>query len=239
MAKEFKIQIPTQVVRSKKFTASEFVLLAKILQAYYKQPGKEKPLTFSIDHKAFMYYLFFKDNETFKKNLIGLFVKGVIESELYDKENQKIKLPRKGGLQLTINKLIIPAFNKERGYFTQIPYYVLNREIIEAVGYVGVRLMYYYKSYINEREPLKQFCFVAETTTAEDLNITEKTVIKYNKFLKVKKFIKIEKHKLENSETYDENGKLLFEKYNNHYFLRLENVSKYCSQYRENLSQIN
>ncbi|MFY0758757.1 hypothetical protein AB1K32_07740 [Metabacillus dongyingensis] len=230
--KPFKIQIPTQIVRSSKFTSGEFILLAKILQAYYSQPGKEKPLTFTIDHKAFMYYLFFKDNNTFKKNINGLHEKKVIENKIDS-------LPRKGGLEITLNKLVIPEFNKERGYFTQLPYFVLNREVIEAVGHVGVRLLYYYRSYINAKDSLKQYCFVAETTTAGHLNITEKTVIKYNKFLKKQRFIKIEQHKLHDTGAHDpENGdKLIFTKYNNHYFLRLENIEKFCEEYRSLLAQ--
>lgn len=228
--KAFKIQIPTQIVRSNKFTASEFILLAKIIQAYYRQTGKEKSLTFKIDHKAFMFYLFFKDNNTFKKNITGLYEKKIIENEIKS-------LPRKGGLEITLNQLVIPEFNKKRGYFTELPYYVLNREIIEGVGHVGVRLLYYYKSYINAKDYSKQYCFVAESTAAEHLNITEKTVIKYNKFLKDRKFIKIEKHKLHNSDSYDENDKLIFTKYNNHYYLKMDNIQNFCEEYRSLLAQ--
>ncbi|WP_203289832.1 hypothetical protein [Metabacillus sp. cB07] len=231
--KDFKIQIPTQLVRSDKFTAAEFILTAKLLQAYYSQPGKDKPLEFAIDHKAFMHYLFFKGNNTFKKALNGLHNKKIIENKIE-------VLPRKGGLYIKLNKVVIPEFNKQRGYFTQLPYYVLSREVIEAVGHVGVRLLYYYKSYINAKEPLKQFCFVAEATAAGHLNITEKTVIKYNKYLKTRKFIKVEQHKLKENECeYDSNGKLVFTKFNNHYFLRLDKIKEYCEEQSSSLVQIN
>lgn len=232
MAKQFEIQIPTQVVRSKKITSSEFILIAKMLQAYYSQTGKEKSLTFSIDHKAIMYLLFFRDNKTFKKTLDGLYEKKLIE-------NKVESLPRKGGLEITLNELVVPELNKKRGYFTQLPYFVLNREVIEAVGHVGVRLLYYYKSYINAKDNSKQFCFVAETTTAEDLNITEKTVIKYNKFLASRKFIKIEKHKLQDNGFYSNDNKILFTKYNNHYFLRMDKIDEFCEEYRALLVQNN
>lgn len=233
MVKEFKIQLPTQIVRSNKFTAGEFILLAKLIQAYYTQSGDGKSLTYNIDHKAFMHFLFFKDNKTFKNNLEGLYKKKIIENEID-------KLPRKGGLEITLNKLVIPEFNKKRGYFTQLPYFVLNREVIEAVGHVGVRLLYYYKSYINAKDYTKQFCFVAESTTAEDLSITEKTVIKYNKLLAARKFVKIEKHELNTNNEYTTiNGKdkLLFTKYNNHYILKMDNVEKFCEESRALLAQ--
>jgi hypothetical protein len=231
--KQFNIQIPTQIVRSSKFTSGEFILLAKILQAYYSQTGKEKSLTFTIDHKAFMYFLFFKDNNTFKKNIKKLCDMNIIENEINN-------LPRKGGLEITLNKVVIPEYNKERGYFTQLPYFVLNREVIEGVGYVGVRLLYYYKSYINAKDFTKQYCFVAESTTATDLNITEKTVIKYNKFLKDRKFVKIEKHKLHELGSYSSiNGKevLNYIKYNNHYILQMDKVEKFCDESRSLLTQ--
>lgn len=228
-AKKFNIQIPTQIVRSNKFTSGDFILLAKIMQAYYSQSADDKPLTFSIDHKLFMHLLFFKDNATFKKNLKGLVEKKVVQCE-YE------SLPRRGGLELTLNKLVIPEFNKERGYFTQLPYTLLNREVIQAVGHVGVRLMYYYKSYINAKNPLKQFCFVAEETAADHLGITAKTVIKYNTLLKKRKFVKIEKHELHKTDDYDDDVKLVFKKYNNHYTLRLDKVEEFCEESRTKLA---
>lgn len=241
MTKDFKIQIPTQIVRSKKITTGEFILCAKLIQAYYSQAGDEKPLTFTIDHKYIMHYLDFKDNKTFKMHLKGLCAKGLIESKLYDKEKKSVELPRKGGLEITLNKIVVPEFNKERGYFTQLPYIVLNREVIEAVGHVGVRLLYYFKSYINAKEHTKQYCFASEETIADDLGIAKKTVIKYNKLLAKWKFIKIDKHELENTYTYTptQNGKekYLYTRYNNHYFIRMDKIEKYCEESRPLLAQ--
>ncbi len=218
MSKKFKVQIPTKIVRSNSLTAIEFVLLAKLIQAYYI-PTK-KSLTIPIDHKAIMYFLLIKDQATLKKHLKTLFEKGIIENEIET-------LPRKGALEINLNKNVIPELNKE-GLFTQMPVTVLNREIIEAVGHVGVRMLYYYKSFINLKQPTKQFCFVSEETTSEDLGITEKTVIKYNKILEKRKFIKIEKHKSQNEYNYQD--RYVYYRYNNHYFIRQDKIDEFCEK---------
>lgn len=216
MKKKFKVQIPTEIVRSKEYSAGEFILLAKLIQAYYLP--KEKSLTIPIDHKKFMFFLFIKDNDTFKDLLKGLYEKGVITNEID-------KLPRKGAIEITLNSEVIPELNK-KGYFTQMPVNVLNRDVIEAVGQIGVRLLYYYTSFINAKDNRKQFAHVGEERTSIDLAITEKTVIKYNKILEKKKFLKIEKHKSENTFNYQD--KYVFHKYNNHYFIRQDKIDEFC-----------
>lgn len=228
MEKDFNIQIPTNLVRNKEVSMGEFALCAKLIQVYYSQYGDDKSLTFTVDHRAIMYYLSINDNDTFKKYLKGLYKNEIILNKID-------KLSRKGDLEITLNENIIPELNKE-GHFTQLPYYVLNREILKAAGFIGLRLLYYYKSYINAKDYDRQFCFVAIETTSQDLDITEKTIIKHNKLLQKLKFIKIEKHELHN--TYDyipiANGKekYFYTRYNNHYILRLEKIEEFCEKKR-------
>ncbi|TYS46747.1 hypothetical protein [Bacillus infantis] len=179
-----------------------------------------------------MYYLFLEDNKTFKKHLQGLCEKKIITNEIKS-------LPRKNGLEITLNELVIPELNKKRGFFTQLPTNVLNREVIQVAGHVGVRMLYYYKSYINAKDWSKQYCFVAEETAAEDLGITVKTIIKYNTLLKKWKFLKIDKHEVGHGYGDNKHGQeqLLFTKYNNHYFLRQDEIDKFCEEHRSNLTQ--
>ncbi|MGD7051439.1 hypothetical protein [Sutcliffiella horikoshii] len=216
--KAFKVQIPTDIVRNNEYTAGEFTLLAKLIQAYYIP--KVKNLSLNIDHKALMFYLFIKDHDTFKKHLKGLFEKGAIKNEI-------TTLPRKGPLVIELSDEIIPQLNK-KGHFTQMQSNVLSRDVIEAVGYIGVRLLYYYESYINYKDIARRFCWIGEETTANDLGITEKTVIKYNKFLEKRKFIKIDKHKSENG--YNHNDQYVYFRYSNHYFIRHDKITEFCEK---------
>lgn len=221
---KFKVQVPTEIVRSKEYTDKEFVLLAKLIHIYYMIPEEQKSLTFGIKHKDVMFYTGIKDNDTFKKSLKGLYEKNAIKNEI-------ISLPRKGGIEISLNEEVIPEMN-QNGYFTQLQSEVLSKNAIDVVGHNGVRLLYYYQSYINTNDPKKTFCFVAEVTTAEDLGITEKTVIKYNKLLEKNKFIKIERHKVEQNyyTTKKGNESYLFTKYNNHYYIKYKNISSFCEK---------
>lgn len=213
--KVFEVQIPTEIVRSSEYTVGEFTLLAKLIQAYYMR--KDRKLTLQIDHRALMFYLTIKDNKTFKEHLKGLHKKKVIG----DIPEQ---LPRKGALEITLNKEVIPELNK-KGYFTQMPTNVLSKQVLDQIGSTGVRILYYYKSHVNTKEYTKQFCFVAEETTAEDLGIAEKTVIKYNKILEKNLFVKIDKHKSENEFNYKD--KYVYHRYNNHYTIRQDKIDQF------------
>jgi hypothetical protein len=221
-AKEFKIQIPTEIVRDKELKAIEFVLLGKLIQCYY-MVGKK--VDFKVNHSKIMQFMSIKDNDTFKKTFNGLCSRGYILNEID-------KLPRKGMIDVELNPKIIPELNKG-GVYTQLIKSVLDNSIIDTVGYIGVRLLYYYKSYINEKEPLKQYCFASEETIAEDLGITKVTVINYQKKLKKAKFIKIDKHILETELIYtrvSDKEMVAYTKYNNHYFLRLDKLVEHIEK---------
>ncbi|ETI68133.1 hypothetical protein [Neobacillus vireti] len=219
----FKIQVPTEIVKNKEYSDKEFVLLAKLIQIYYRIPETQKSLTFGILHKDVMFYSGIKDNDTFKETLKGLYDKGAIK-------NKVETLPRKGGIEIILNEEVIPQMNKE-GFFTQLSSEVLNKNIIDAVGHSGIRLLYFYKSYINSKTN-KNHCYVAEETTAEILGMTKKTVIKYNKLLQKHKLLKIEKHESEHAYYTTKKGteSYLFTKYNNHYFIRYENIENFSEK---------
>ncbi|MBT2736147.1 replication/maintenance protein RepL [Bacillus sp. ISL-7] len=223
MAKDFKIQVPTEIVRSNSLSSGEFVLLLKLIDAYYGQTTKS--LEISVDYKALMFYSAIKDQSTFKKRLEGLHKLGIVENEIGD-------LPRKGELKISLNKDVIPQLRDAKGVFTQLPSIVISRKMIESVGDTGIRLLYYYMSYINPKSVNKNKCYAAEKTIAEHLGITEKTVIKHNKILNKLKFIKIEKHEVEKDIYTTVNGKekYLFQKYNNHYSLRLDKIQEFYNK---------
>lgn len=218
----FKIQVPTEIVRNNKINALEFVLLSKLIQAYYLCGKVDE---FELDHKNLMYLLNIGDNNTFKKVMNKLFVHGYLLSEIKS-------LPRKGAITVKMNVNVIPELNKNM-MFTQLTKDVLHKSIIDTVGYIGVRLIYYYQSYINHKEEKKNHCYAAEETIAFDIGITKKTVIEYNKKLSKNKFVKIVSHDLNDTGEYvrkDDNEIIYYNKYNNHYFVKEDKISEFVSR---------
>lgn len=220
----FKIQLQTDIIRNKEINAVEFVLLAKIIQAYYLSGKKNE---FELNHKNLIFLLSIGDNNTFKKSYNNLFKQGYLLNEID-------KLPRKGGICVKINNSIIPELNKDVT-FTQLTKDVLDKSVIDAVGYTGIRLIYYYQSYINHKQANKSHCFAAEETIASHLGITKKTVITYNKKLKQSKMVKIVTHDLKETGMYIQKGNdemLIFNKYNNHYFVNENKIEEFVVKNR-------
>jgi hypothetical protein len=225
MTEEFKIQIPTKIVRDNSLKAIDFVLLAKLIQAY----NFENKEVFKVDHKILMNFLNIKDNKTLKEALMVLHKEGYVLNEITD-------LPRKSsnGISIEINPQFIPKLN-EGTVFTQLTKNALDKSVIAAVGYIGVRLLYYYKSFINEKDTKKQYAHPAEETTAQDLGISKTTVVEYNKKLKKHKLLKIESHELSHNNEYKRVGDrqmIIFTKYNNHYTLRHDKIDEFPEKNR-------
>jgi hypothetical protein len=216
----FNIQIPTNIIRNKEINAMEFVLLAKIIQAYYLS-GKEDE--FELHHKNLIYFMSIGDNNTFKKAYNNLHKQGYLLNKID-------QLPRKGGVSVQVNPAIIPELTKGIA-FTQLSKDVLDKVVIDEIGYIGIRLIYYYQSHINKKG--RDYCFASEETIAADLGITKKTVITYNKQLKKIKMVKIESHVLKDDGSYTTKGNsevLTFQKYNNHYFVKEDMIKQFAAK---------
>jgi hypothetical protein len=166
-----------------------------------------------------MYYAGIKSNQGFKKVMNDLYERGAVKNKIET-------LPRKGEITVEYN----PDFCNEKGKpFAQLPHTVLSKELLDLVGYQGIRLLFYFRSYI--RNTAYDFCFTAQETIEDETDMTENTIIKYIRLLKDNKLIKIHKHDLVNTNEYEvdefDNGKMKFTKYNNHYFLNVENIKKF------------
>lgn len=213
----FKVQVPTNIVRSSSFNSTDFVLVAKLIQIYWTQKVDPKPFILTIDHTLLMHYLHMNDKRTLKKSLNVLYVNGVITNEI-------TTLPKKQPINIHLNPNVIT--NKD--VFTQLTYSLINKEMIQLIGYHGIRLLYYYESYIN-RKTNNHFCFVSMETIQSHLNISRPTIIKTNEQLSKLKFIKIEKHEIEND--WYTNGETKevyqFSKYNNHYYVQTDKINNY------------
>lgn len=224
MTKIFQIQIPQSIVRSSEVTDKEFVLLAKLIQIYKSQAGK-KELTFTIiSYKKLMNFINLTDRRTFMTCLKGLYAKGIIVNKIE-------RLPRNGKLTISLSPTVIPDLNEDQ-MFTQLEYHVLNMDVIEKVGHTGVRILYYLKSWINYKQVGKDHCYASVERMAKDLGISEKTFIKYIGLLEDVKFIKVKRFDPTTSYRYDKNGNesLLIERYNNHYFIKHENIIKFVEK---------
>ncbi len=164
-----------------------------------------------LDHNRLKHKLYISDNRTLKRTFEVLHKNQILLEYIN-------RLPTKGKLNITFDPAAITSKK-----FTQLPVTVFNK--IEHIGVIGLRLLFYYESFINRKDAQeRQYVFPAIETTSKTLGIDKETVVKYNEILRKNKLIKIEKHKLENSGEYDELDNILFTKYNNHYFVRLDKL---------------
>ncbi|MEM4994933.1 hypothetical protein WKH56_20425 [Priestia sp. SB1] len=208
--KMIKVQIPDEIIRNVecKLTACDFAIYSILKYHNFRQYGECEFK--SLDHQKLKHKLYISDNRTFKKSLSSLHKQGFIINEIR-------RLPTKGGIDIIFNP--VPIESKK---FTQLPATIFNK--IEHIGWTGFRLLYYYESYINRtEEPSKHYCFAGQETISKHLGIDTDTIKKYNDILVKHKLLKIVKHKLECTYEYDDLDNLIYTKYNNHYFVRLEN----------------
>lgn len=103
--------------------------------------------------------------------------------------------------------------------FTQLPKSLIEK--IDVIGHTGLRLLYYYESFIFR--PSSQFAYPSFETIISDLSVNKDTIDKYNEILIKKKYLKIEKHHLKPNGQYDDD-RPVFTKYNNHYYVQLDKI---------------
>jgi hypothetical protein len=225
MSNDFKIQIPQSIVRSNKISDKEFVLLAKLIQIYKSQPGDEKSLTFTIiSYKKLMNFVNITDQRTFTACLKGLSKNNYITNEIN-------RLPRNGKLTISLSPNVIPELAEEK-LFTQLESWVINMSVIEKVGHTGVRMLYYLMSWINYTQVGKDHCYASVERMAKDIGVSEKTFIKYTGILEHANFIKVVRHDINLENQVDKNGNenLLLDRWNNHYYIKLENIKKFTEK---------
>lgn len=223
-AEDFKIQIPQSIVRDKRISSRTFVVLGKLIQRYYMQPNDKKELTFSLDHKGLMYQTEISTTRILLGCLKEMHSFGVIENEINT-------IPRKNKLIVTISNKVVPELNDEQ-LFVQLENYVFHRSIIKEIGYVGIRILYYIRSYINYKTLGKDHSFVSLKKMANDLGISDTTLKKYIKKLEKNEFIKVERHKAKQIWKEDRYGieGLLWERLNNNYYINHENFKRFVEE---------
>jgi hypothetical protein len=208
--KKLVIQVPDEIIKNEwfKMNSYTFTVYTYLKFLHFRNYNIDE---MEINHNKFKHKLYISDNRTLKKCFETLHKEQIIMEYIN-------KLPTKGNIKLTFNPL--PYESKK---FTQLPATIINK--IEHIGAIGLRLLFYYESFINRKEArAKQFAFPSIETISKDLKLNHETILKYNDILKENKLLKIKKHKLEFTFEYDELDQPLFTKYNNHYCVLKENM---------------
>lgn len=210
-----QIQILIDTVRDPNLNDNDFALILYLKLVTWKCGER---YTFEAANQDLKQYTRIADNKTIKKSLKNLYVHNYLLEQIEElKQNKPIRF--------VLNREKFDTKNrKENQKFTQLPAKILYALKDGKLNRKEVRLLYYLSSYINLQSPLKQFCFTSIDRMSKELNMSENTIIKHYQMLEKKKLIKIEKHKLDYG--YEEDGTLIWSRYNNHYFLRYENFAK-------------
>lgn len=200
-----KIQIPNDIVRNNGYNlnAIDFTLIFYLKHYLFKNNNNEY---LKVDHRILMSNVAVSENRTFKKSLLKLYEQGIIKNKIE-------KLPRKNVLELCIDKNKITN-NRE---FTQLPKRV--GDYLDIIDHKGLRLLYFYKSFINNNKPGREYAFPGYKEITNSLNMSDKTVTYYNNLLAVHGLIRIQSHKLGTDYRYNQNDAIIFDKYQNHYYV--------------------
>ncbi|WP_160498558.1 hypothetical protein [Paenibacillus dendrobii] len=198
------IQVPNYIVRDPNINPLDFCVLASLKYAHFFS-GSKKDL-FEVDFNEVKRVIGIHDNRTLKKSLTNLYEQEYIMDE--------VVIHRKQMSVVRLNKIL---FTKP---FTQLPTKLFTR--INNIGCVGFRLLYYYESFIIRANTINQFCYASQETIQRDTGVSVRSIIEYNKRLKNAKLLNITEHKVRSE--YDEDGMMNWNRYNNHYDVRLENL---------------
>lgn len=204
MGKVSVTQMPDRVIKDNRITALDFCILVRIKQLQYIG-GNNKKVEFSMSKLKCMMNV--ADNRTINKRLDNLKDKEYIEE--YEVKRGKA------------SHVIVKDGVLEGKPFTQLYSRVI--EDIEDIGVVGYRLLYYLESFINRNTVKNNFCFSSHGTIAADTGSSPSSVKAYIKKLEKRKYVKIESHFIE-FQGYDNDDKKYFSKFNNHYYVLLENM---------------
>lgn len=199
------IKVPSSIVRNESvdIDSGTFVMYVKLCQLYFRG-FKDKEIVFN--HRELMEELAIKDTRTLRKRMKAMYKAGLIEDEL-------IKLPRGvGNTMITLNE---ETYDAE--YFT-----TLSMNVMDSFGKLSdtaMRLLFYYKSYINPNVEKKKYCFAGREHITDTLHIGNTTFTECNKELEKSGLLKIVRHPLTHNFEYNEDDEIQFGRYQNHYFV--------------------
>lgn len=205
-----KVKIDNRIVRNKNISNGAFTLYAELVYLKFINTNSKEnknPEKIYIHHKLLMKYLNWQDIRKLKKYLTELYNQKLIKEEF-------ITFPKYKQIEITLT-------NYSTKNFTWLPDNLIKN--LKLLGDIGFRLIYYYKSFINDEQIDTQYAFPSLDTIAENLKTTKKTIIKYNDLLEKNKLIKIDKHELTGKYKNNITGKY-FTKFNNYYYIKINKI---------------
>lgn len=191
------IQIPNSVIKNRDITVNAFALYIYLKRESYKK----RDIKLQLDHRKVRHEIGMRDNRPLLVAFQNLHNQGLIEEKI-------LKMPIHSPLTITLSEVAPEPF-------TQLPIELLDK--VNTIKPYGLRLMYYYESFINRKQILRLFAFPCFKTIKNDTGISHNAIIKYNNLLVKNKMLKIDKHKAEQ-------GDFGFEKWNNHYFVLWDKI---------------
>jgi hypothetical protein len=199
------VQIPTTIVRNEdghNITNNAFALCVILKNLAFT----ERTNALNITNQELKYRLGISDNRTIKDALVNLHENRLI-NEKYE------RLPIRSEMTLTLTE-------HDGMRFTQLPIGIISR--LKGIGIIGLRLLFLYESYIQRKgAAIKQFAFPSFERISEILGISTATISKYNSQLEALGLLVIRRHNIKADSVYDEQDKLVFSRFNNHYYPQL------------------
>ena len=205
MSNPLFVHVPNNIVRDGNMSSIDFCVFARLLFLRFVSQSQN---TVEIDVAKFKRVLRISDNRTLKSSFGRLKTSGYI--------NNNVELNRRTTSPVEIN---LDKFDL-RNNFTRLPASIFN--YITETGYPGIRLLFYYESYINRKDSLRRYCYPSQETIKTETKLSNRSIIEYNKRLVKSKLLKVTQH--DPLPEYDEVGELNWNRWNNHYEVRLENL---------------
>ena len=201
MSKKFMIQVPDSIIRDgKNISSTDFVLYTYL--KFQDEIGLTQENKKVVSFSQLKLVMNIKTNATLKNSLQALKNLNLIEYE---------------EMNYTLNSILkFEITTQQKKQYTQLPFSIFN--LIPIVEHEGFRLLYYYETYIN-RKKLNFKAYPSYNKIIEHLNISSKTLSKYNSILEKNKFLTIEKSNLKKDD-YSQYS----EKYNNKYKINIEKI---------------
>lgn len=202
------VQVPSDIVRNENFYMNngDMLLYTRLVFLYFRMFQNEE---IKVDHRKLMYNTLINDTRTLKKRLLNLSKHKLIHND------EIVNLPRRGEITIQFNGAVV----KDATHFTQMNANIFN--ILDKLDDNSFRLLFYYKSHINmdDKDKDKSFCYVGYDVLEDRLKMSSKTIKIANESLRKNKLIKIVKHKLESTDNYGVDNELIYDRYNNHYYV--------------------
>lgn len=205
MSNPLFVHVPNKIVRDGNLLSIDFCVFSRLLFLMFTSGSNGHV---SVDITKFKQVLNISDNRTLKASFNRL--------RKLEYICDQVELNRRSTSSVIINTGRFDLSNN----FTRLPASIF--KYINEIGYPGIRLLFYYESYINRRDSLRRYCYPSQETIKSETKLSNRSIIEYNKKLVKTRLLKVTQH--DPLPEYDEVGEVNWNRWNNHYDVRLENL---------------